>query len=98
MTERKYRANRMKKESTKTWLNILLALAVLNFVIGFYCGRAREPKLEPFKVPSIIDIQRIVGAKPDGIVGLETIELWEIAYANQEAAKFMTESGAPRSN
>ena len=51
---------------------------------------------ETQQIPSIPDIQRMVGAKPDGIVGPNTIGKWEAAYANQETAKFMTPSGGPK--
>ena len=52
-------------------------------------------KNKPIKteIPSLIDIQRMVGAEPDGIYGPETERKWLEAYANQEAAKFMTPSG-----
>ena len=45
---------------------------------------------------SVIELQRAVGAEPDGIVGPNTIAKWERAYANQEAAKFMTPTGKPK--
>lgn len=48
----------MKKESTKLWLNILLAIAVLNFVAGYYCGKEKEPKLPPPKVMSPAESQQ----------------------------------------
>lgn len=67
--------------------------AVFTAYAAYYAGLAHRP---PQPLPSIIDIQRAVGAKPDGIVGPDTIEKWEAAYANQEAAKFFTLSGAPK--
>lgn len=84
------------KDHTRTWLHILLVAAVLNMIIGVFIGKTFAPEPKPCPLPSIIDIQRAVGAEPDGIVGPETISKWEIAYANQEAKQFMTPSGGPR--
>ena len=85
----------MKNQSTHySW--IVLAMAIFIIVVYAFAikGFFYEPP-EP-ELPSIIDIQRAVGAKPDGIVGPDTIGKWEAAYANQESSKFMTASGAPR--
>ncbi len=98
-----------KKDNTKTWLNILLALAVLNFIVGFYCGQARVPEPEPFKVPSIIDVQTgLVNADydigPHGIDGrladCNTVQAWyqyerDVLF-NEYAAVYMTTDGSPK--
>ena len=67
-----------------------------SFMFGFAGAWVYKTKYmvieEPNSLPSIIDIQRAVGARPDGIIGPETLSKWETAYANQEAAKFMTPS------
>ncbi len=79
--------------------NLTITILFLSCLgLTFWCVRLYRNSImpKPAELPSIIDIQEAVGAKPDGIVGPETIGLWEIAYANQEAAKFMTPSGAPR--
>ncbi len=81
----------------RTWIIILACCAVLCTYIGFEIGAwsskviviAPKPLL-----PSLIDIQRRIGAEPDGIYGKETETLWDAAYANQEANQFMTETGA----
>jgi hypothetical protein len=93
----------MKKDYTRTWLNILLAIAVMNFIVGFYCGRDGNPPEHKCPEPtilSILELQEAVGAKPDGIVGPETIRLWQQyerdVIFNGYAAEFMTVSGGPK--
>ncbi|KKM15301.1 hypothetical protein LCGC14_1697510 [marine sediment metagenome] len=36
-------------------------------------------------IPTIIEIQERIGAKPDGILGKETQEKWDLYLCNQEA-------------
>ena len=88
----------MAKDYPTLKLFIVLCLVLMAFYVGLKCNRGALEYPEPFTppLPSPVDIQRRVGAKPDGIVGPETISKWETAYANQEAAKFMTPSGAPK--
>ena len=38
-------------------------------------------------LPSVADIQRRVGAEPDGKFGPETQKLWDRAYCDQSATK-----------
>lgn len=85
-----------KKDHTALKLTIVLCLVLMAFYVGLKCSGIAHKYPEPFKIPSIIDIQRAVGAEPDGVVGPETISKWDIAYANQEANQFMTPSGGPR--
>lgn len=40
------------------------------------------------KIPSLAEVQEMVGAKPDGIYGPETAEKWDRAICNQYAAKW----------
>lgn len=77
-------------------LLIVLCLALMAFYMGLKCGRGAENYPEPFKIPSVADIQRAVGAEPDGIVGPETLSKWDEAIFNQYAARYMTPSGKPK--
>lgn len=73
-----------------------IVLWALFMALAYLCLSYNWPTLpsrpEP-RIPSIIELQEAVGAEPDGIVGPDTIAKWDKAYANQEAAKFMTPSG-----
>jgi hypothetical protein len=40
------------------------------------------------KIPSVRDIQRMVGAKEDGRIGKDTIEKWDAAICNQYAKPY----------
>ena len=40
------------------------------------------------QIPTISEIQKLVGAEVDGRLGPETIRLWEEAICNQEAKKY----------
>lgn len=59
---------------------------------GFEAGcermRAAQPRPD---LPSLIEIQRRIGAVPDGIYGPETERLWDRAYCDQEAMKCFNE-------
>ena len=44
-------------------------------------------------IPSLIDIQRMIGVKPDGIYGKETKERWDEVINNQNATKVFKEAG-----
>jgi hypothetical protein len=71
---------------------------IMVLVFGFFCGglweRAQWEALPPPEVPlpSIVEIQRKVGAKPDGILGKETQKKWDDAYNNQSAEIWFVES------
>ena len=85
------------KDSTKTWYVVLLCCAVLCFPFGYFVGLSQAEPVEPEPpLPSLIDIQRLINVEPDGIYGPVTDLAWRQAFANQEAAEFMTASGAPR--
>ncbi len=75
---------------------LFLILFVVTAIWVAYQTGFEDGAAQPFTIPSIINIQEAVGTKPDGIVGPHTIRKWEAAYANQEAAKFMTKSGGPK--
>ena len=49
--------------------------------------------VQPRPVPSIEDIQRLVGAEVDGVLGPETERLWRRAEFNGYATPYFTESG-----
>jgi len=90
----------MKKQKAPTWtLIIVLCFGILGFYVGLKCSQVAHNYPEPFTppLPSLMDIQRRVDCnKIDGIYGEETETLWDRAYANQEADKFMTPSGGPK--
>ena len=78
----------------KSILNIFcfLVTIALVFVFAFLCGRQGRRFPEPFKrggVPTFIELQNMVGAEPDGIIGPNTIARWEREICNQYAREAM---------
>lgn len=82
-------------------------MTILKIVSAFVCGFMaclcwqffRDCGVEPQvkkQIPSLIEIQKMVGAKPDGIYGHETQTKWEEAYGNQSANVCMTPTGRPK--
>ena len=63
---------------------ILFALfcGIFGWQFGRHCGV--EPQVET-RIPTFKDVQRMVGAEPDGIIGPETIAKWDKAVCNQYA-------------
>ena len=86
-------------------LILLIAVACVGYTKGRMdannCRDATEAALSRrtggavLFVPTIKEIQVLVGAEPDGQLGPETQRLWERALHNQMAAKYMTETGEP---
>lgn len=88
-----------RKQVVKTLLRVVRGTAALfGFVIiaafftfaGFLVGRLshHSPVAPREPLPSIRDIQRQVGAKPDGRLGPETQKKWDKAYVEQCARKY----------
>jgi len=62
---------------------VILGLMCLMFwQLGKSCGV--NPQVTDH-IPSIRDIQAMVGAKQDGRIGAETLKLWDRAICEQEA-------------
>jgi hypothetical protein len=72
--------------------------SVLFFVIGF-CAvthwKTTNPTTEQaiwdantMPLPTIRQVQQAVGAEPDGIIGPETIRLWDLAICQQYADRW----------
>ena len=64
------------------------------FIMGFFACLGWQYMTEPAvkeslttQIQSLSDIQRQVGAKPDGIYGAETKKLWDRAICDQYAAE-----------
>jgi len=57
----------------------------IGFLLGCWFGYAQEKKLPEPPLPSLADIQRRVGVKPDGRYGPITQKAWDEAYCNQAA-------------
>ena len=62
---------------------------------NFYADAGIEPQVQR-QVPSLAEIQELVGAEPDGIYGPETKAKWDRKTFNRFAAKFMTRTGGPK--
>jgi len=84
----------------KTAISTILAALIFGF--GYWCSqiahrypgqiaeryiKAQQEALD--KVPTFREIQRMVGAKEDGIIGPNTIAKWEKAICNQYAIEAM---------
>jgi len=71
----------------------LLLIVVLVWVYGDKARLAQIADLEVEiaflrKLPSIMDIQERIGAKPDGILGRETQEKWDRIVFDRYAQKY----------
>lgn len=84
-----------KKEYTRFWLNILLAIAVMNFVVGFFCGQAKTPSKPQTIVllPNQGQLQQILNAiepnnplKVDYCVDTKSRAKWDYIVFNAYAA------------
>jgi len=70
----------------------LLGIITGSFWVGMCVERLRTaPEVQAQALPSIMDIQRQVGTKPDGVLGKDTQRKWDEAYGNQCAAKYFKE-------
>jgi len=70
---------------------IVFSLFLAVFAFGYICGSQARRYPEPFrtsKVPTFKQVQVMVGAEPDGIIGPNTIAKWDKAICNQEAGKW----------
>jgi len=71
----------------KTMRSIIQTITLLLLIAAcLHVGRVWERAVateNPDQLPSIMDIQRQIGAKPDGVLGKETQRLWDEAYCNQ---------------
>ena len=78
---------------------VITLIFCIIFAFAYFCSRQARP--DPMterkmavmqkaldRTPSIKDIQRRIGAEPDGIIGPNTIELWDKAICQQEASKW----------
>ena len=65
----------------KTILAILVAAALV-LAIGLWLEGRSKPVVAA-RLPSLAEIQEMVGAKPDGVYGPETERLWAEALGNR---------------
>lgn len=73
-------------EAGRTLLQIagLCVILLLSGWVGWQLRAASLP--EPARLPSIVELQEMVGATPDGRLGRETEEKWNRAICDQYAA------------
>lgn len=97
------------KKTPLIYLAITLCLALMTFYVGLKCGRMALKYPEPFKVPSIIDVQtglvdagyNIGSCGIDGrLADCDTVQAWyqyerDVLF-NEYASVFMTPSGRPK--
>jgi len=73
---------------------IFLVLVLLVACIGLATERVHHVKqietlmAEVNHIPTIADIQIMVGAEPDGVIGDETKSKWNVAVCNQYAGDY----------
>jgi len=53
----------------------------------FFADCGVEPQVKK-QIPTIKEIQEMVGAEPDGIIGHETLKKWDAALCNQYASQW----------
>ena len=83
-----------RKESRKRGISMKALRLLLAFVCGFMAcfswAMFQEAGIEPQvdkAVPSIAEIQKMVGAEPDGIMGQETLRKWDEVICEQFAGR-----------
>ena len=93
--------------SNKDRTIIIIVITLLTVIsvssIGHLRGKVKSLQAQLDQVPSIEAFQRMIGAKPDGIPGPETIRKWKEALEkqdkilfNQYANEYFTPTGAPK--
>ena len=89
-------------KTLKETIKYLCLFGIMAFCIyfGYESGKVAWKYPEPFEppLPSLIEVQHRIGAKPDGIYGRETETKWDEYCANQYAAEYFTASGGPKEN
>lgn len=82
---------------------IFIMLLVLAGIVGSYEAKCfdyqvyialrdrhiAEQQVALDRIPTIKQLQKMVGAEPDGVIGPNTIKLWEKAINNQEYKKMI---------
>ena len=79
----------MKGAKKMKTIRILLLVGFLAVLLFGIFGEMEEPQIVSQRIPTIQEVQIMVGAVPDGIVGKETLRLWELAICNQFAEPHM---------
>ena len=81
------------------WAALLYGIAATAYHAGEARGRAEteitcnQLRADLARLPSLVDIQKMVGAKPDGRYGPETKRLWDRAYCDQAAKEMWAAIG-----
>lgn len=65
---------------------VLVALCGQFFCMGYLRGSRQEPITDCYTIPTLAEIQTMIGVEPDGIYGPETKKAWNRALCNQAAA------------
>ncbi len=60
-------------------------MCIFSWELVRHCGVDREAH---DKLPTIEEIQKQIGATPDGKLGKETEKLWNLAICNQSAKRY----------
>lgn len=77
----------LKKQLEKplVWSVMLLAIFLAGFLSGSLVALSTDTEPPLDRLPSLKDIQRRVGALPDGVYGNETKTKWDRAICDQHA-------------
>ena len=78
----------MKFLGTLLQTGSMLLIIGVSFWVGWQSHSAYGTKPDDGRVPTIQEIQTLVGAKPDGKIGAETLTKWDAAVCNQEARRW----------
>lgn len=63
-------------------------LLYMAFGLGKLTEQVKAPPQFAGKIPTVCEIQELVGAEPDGIIGQETKSKWNRAVCDQYDAKY----------
>ena len=68
---------------------IMLVLLVAVFWAGCFVGRYYDPR--PQDLPTIAEVQQILGVTPDGILGPQTQKAWDLYICDQASRIWINE-------
>jgi len=70
----------------KTIQGLIAGFTVIILVVGAYwLGCIHTTNRHVSELPTIMEVQAMIGAEPDGIIGEETKRLWKLAINQQYA-------------
>ncbi len=80
---------RDSKESYEwTYWVVIVCLVVCLIIQAKDGDGSKDAPLFVDRIPTIVEVQILLGVKPDGVVGPKMIAAWKLAENNQHAARY----------